>query len=333
MASSIPPRVGPVLLEHLHDDAGPAPVREQRVARVVEVGVRVPARRHLLDREDRRPPGRDGAWAASESPCPLELQARVERGLGDLDLLGRRLGGRDSGSWSSGRARPAHARADGRGAASSSRRPPSRQRKHPARRRATRGRAEAGGARATRVLAPTAGGRGSAARRGGAAALVLLLRSPRRARTCRWRCAPRRGRPRARRHGGRSAAGASEITPLASSCTAGERRSDSRIARAASRRAAMAASTFLRSKGIARLGQRVLHARQDEHRLEQPGRAAQKRQVPGRRTRAASARRPPSAPRTGCAPRTPTRSGRGRGRRWPAPCLRDEPSAHPSPPA
>src|SRR4029079_15245786 len=40
-----------VLLEDLHDDAGPTPVREQRVAGMIEVGVRVVALPHLLDGE------------------------------------------------------------------------------------------------------------------------------------------------------------------------------------------------------------------------------------------------------------------------------------------
>ena len=44
-------QVRAVLLEDLHDDARMAPVLEQRVARVVEVGVGVVAGPHLLDRQ------------------------------------------------------------------------------------------------------------------------------------------------------------------------------------------------------------------------------------------------------------------------------------------
>ena len=63
---------GLVLLEDLHDDARMPSVREQRLARVVEVGVGVAALPHLLDGEVE-----DLRWEALRSAAPFvcHLQA------------------------------------------------------------------------------------------------------------------------------------------------------------------------------------------------------------------------------------------------------------------
>ena len=82
-----------VLLEDLHDDVRPPAVPSSVAACVVEVRVRVPAGAHLLDRkvEDL------GASRSTFVAAPwLELEARGERRLGDLELRRRRLGGREA---------------------------------------------------------------------------------------------------------------------------------------------------------------------------------------------------------------------------------------------
>ena len=113
-----------LLLEHLQQHARVPPVREERRARVVEVGVRVVAVPDLLDRElehlgvEAVPHRSSGAacaapWrellkASASRPLRLLLtlarstraharaQARVACGVRDLDLLRRRLRGRES---------------------------------------------------------------------------------------------------------------------------------------------------------------------------------------------------------------------------------------------
>jgi hypothetical protein len=93
IASSIPPSYGVFVWKTCITTRGARPSREH-VARVVEVRVGVVALPHLLDREveDLR---REPLGARSLHRLPLELEAGGERGLGDLELLGRRLGGRE----------------------------------------------------------------------------------------------------------------------------------------------------------------------------------------------------------------------------------------------
>ena len=83
-----------VLLEDLHDDPRMATVGEQRRARVVEVRVGVVALPHLLDREveDLR---REPLPTSGSRTAMLELEAGGQGRLGDLELLGGRLRGRD----------------------------------------------------------------------------------------------------------------------------------------------------------------------------------------------------------------------------------------------
>ena len=83
-----------LLLEDLHHHARMAPVAEQHLARVVEVRVGVVALPHLLDRqvEDL---GREPLSAVRSTGVSLELEAGGKRCLGDLELLGGRLRGRE----------------------------------------------------------------------------------------------------------------------------------------------------------------------------------------------------------------------------------------------
>ena len=86
------------LLEHLHHDARPASVVQQRCPRMVEVRVGVVALAHLLDGqvEDSRAEAARAIRSWMATLFLLELEARGERGLGDFDLLRRRLCGRDA---------------------------------------------------------------------------------------------------------------------------------------------------------------------------------------------------------------------------------------------
>ena len=94
IASSMPPRYAWFFWKTCMTTRGWRPSREQRRARVVEVRVRVVAGAHLLDREVEDLRVETATRAAALSPSSSSRQAR-ERGLGHLELLRRRLGGRE----------------------------------------------------------------------------------------------------------------------------------------------------------------------------------------------------------------------------------------------
>ena len=171
----MPPSTECVLLEHLHHDPRVAAVGDQRLARVVEVGVRVVARLHLLDRQVEDLAAVGGRYARGGGGT-LALQARVERGLRDLDLLRRGLGRRDPALQLRPGPGEQPSRPGAPGGAPSSRRSPSTRRRHRARRRARQACAAARerGRRARRRPRR----RGSAGRRGASRSARAPSRAP-----------------------------------------------------------------------------------------------------------------------------------------------------------
>ena len=249
IASSMPPRYEWFLWNTCITTRGRRPSARSVVARVVEVRVGVVALAHLLDREveDLRWEPFARALLDRHGSGLLELEARGERCLGDLDLLRRRLGRREAMLQLVSRASRAHARAACRGCAPSSRRSPSTPRRQRAARRDARAVRMCAGARAARVL-PIAVVASSGAEQVRPAALVFLrarlavLVLPIEMCSAPWYAAT--SEPRSA-----TAAGATESRPLRSSCAAGPSFAEPRTSRTAVALPSIAASTAGRWNG------------------------------------------------------------------------------------
>ena len=262
-----PAQPGVPLLEDLHQHPRPAAVGEQGLARVVEVGVGVVARRHLLDRERERLRREPRPRLSGAAVALLLGQAGVERGLRDLELRVARLRRRDPRlELVPGSRERAGERAVRRSASSS-------RRARPTPPRADRGGARAGprscsgrargervaDAPSSRAAAPRGASRSARAPSGGA----------RRARTSRSRRARRRGRRRARRRAARRA------------------RARTRGARWPARGRAAAARRFVRTARTATVLAAIIPITAGARRAASP-RAARASPAGGRRTRRAS---------------------------------------------
>ena len=245
-----------------------APVGEQRRAGVIEVRVGVVALPHLLDREieDARDRGARGAAARDGGltrRC-FGAETRGERGLGNLELRGRRLGRRDAclETWP-GPCESARERMVGVAAHPRRRSRPRRRRRRRRRARGPPGGPMQGRARQARSPPRSSAGAG---RRGGRRNGRAPSSPARPSRRCRSRRARRRGTTRARRLGARSPRARATRTRRSP-------RGRGRLEPGAASAAAAAAANDHGGRdpraleGEARLGQRPAHVREHGERL------------------------------------------------------------------
>ena len=319
IASSMPPSQAFCFWNTCMTTRGWRPSLEQRLTCVVEVRVGVPAGAHLLDRQVERLRGEPLPVASARAM--LELEARGKCGLGDLQLLGRRLRGGQSVLQLVPRLRERLRHEVARDCAPSSRR----SRSTPRRRRTAPPRAPgcacAAGAKFASTL-PIAGRRDERADEMAAAALVLLLRAVavlvaadrdvlgaviRGELACRAAQAPP-GRARA----------APRAAPAPSAGCAPTRGSRARR----TPRSSIDASDARALHRQLRPRQRALHLRQHRERLGEPGRAAEEWAVDVRGAEGLRRRR--DLDRAVVVPdrARPRASGRARARRSEAPCRR-----------